>query len=401
MTLLVALPLLPFLAIITVLCLPTLVDLGAIVTIAWRGRRTSAGRAADSPLPRLLFLVPAHDEALLIGNCVRSLLAQEYATDRRKVVVIADNCTDETAELARAAGASSLVRIDAEKRGKPHALAWALDQLAGEDYNACVVIDADTVVQPSFSRHLAAHSPLDSKAVQAYFGIVNERDNWLTRLSGVLVRCRYEVTYPLRHAAGLNCALTGNGMCIGRSLLTDGWQAFSLTENWELFSRYTAEGISIDYARDAILYSQEAKSLRQANTQRTRWLAGRMWVFRRWAWPLLGSSRIGVFQRLAALSELCAPSPVLHAVMAPVIASLALLVLPRGLSAAIAMAAILSLASPVATTAVVLVRQRERAATLAAFLHLPGYAIWRVAVALRTLAFSGKIDWRKTERHDA
>src|SRR5690606_10093754 len=110
-------------------------------------------------LPRLLFLVPAHDEALLIEGCVRSILAMDYPADRREVVVIADNCTDGTADLARTAGATCLERADTERRGKPWALAWALERVDLGAFDAVVIIDADSLVDPSFARAMARHSP--------------------------------------------------------------------------------------------------------------------------------------------------------------------------------------------------------------------------------------------------
>ena len=115
---------------------------------------------------------------------------------------------------------------------------------------------------------------------------------------GVLARCRYELSYPLRAKAGLNCPLTGNGMCIGRDLLAiSGWQAFSLTENWELYASYTAAGIRIHYAQDALLYSLEVSSLKQGYSPRRRWLAGRLLVAHKWVAQLAGSRSISLHQK--------------------------------------------------------------------------------------------------------
>src|SRR3954469_23563848 len=104
------------------LMLPTLSDIASLV----RPGRRPPRPINESPLPRLLFLVPAHDEELLIASCVRSLLGLRYPAERIEIVVIADNCTDGTAQRARAAGARCLERNDPARPGKPRAIAWAL-----------------------------------------------------------------------------------------------------------------------------------------------------------------------------------------------------------------------------------------------------------------------------------
>jgi len=350
--------------------------------------------------PRLLFLVPAHDEESLITPCVRSIIDMDYPEKARRIIVVADNCRDRTADLARAAGAECLVRHDPALPGKPRALAWALERLPLAEWEACVIIDADTTVDRHFATGLAAQKPLRHRLVQAYFGSLNERESWLTRLAGVLTRCRYEVTYPLKQSVGLNCPLTGNGMCIGTGLLqVDGWQAFSLTENWELYAQHTAAGVRIGYAERAWLFSQEAHTVRASATQRRRWLAGRLWVLRRWGGRLLRSRRIGWHQKLDALCELGAPSPVLHLVLAVATAGAALWLLAWPFAVAIAGVAVASLWSHVVTTLVGLRHHPEPWQVAAAFLILPVYAVWRTGLAALTLVTLGDTRWRKTRHH--
>jgi len=380
------------------LWLPNLVDLVAVLGTLARGGHRSKPVAGGTP-PRLLFLVPAHNEELLIAHCVRSLVAMDYPVEARRIVVIADNSTDGTARFARDAGAECIERFDHTLRGKPHALAWALREIGLSQMNACVIVDADTVVAPGFARGLAALAPLDDIAVQANVGTMNEWDNWLTRLEGLLARCRYEVTYRLRDRAGLHCPLTGNGMCIGRGLLEpQGWQAFSLTENWELYARYTAEGIPIRFAYRAELFMQLVRSMKQGQIQRTRWLAGRTWVLRSWWSRILYSRKTSATDKFATLAELAALSPVLQLTAAILVALLAL-ALPSPWRFWVAGAAVASTASLVIATVVVLVRHPYPKATLLAFLHLPIYAVWRASVAASTLVMPSSGEWLKTERH--
>jgi 1,2-diacylglycerol 3-beta-glucosyltransferase len=346
-----------------------------------------------------LFLVPAHNEESLISECVESIVKLDYPPDLRRVIVVADNCDDGTAPRAEKEGAEVLQRADQANPGKPRAIRWALDQLDLDHYDACVIIDADSTVHPAFARALSEFMPLSAIAVQAYFGTRNEWESWLTRLAGVLARCRYEVTYPLRQSAGLNCPLTGNGMCLGTGLLKDGgWQAFSLTENWELYASYTAKGIPIHYARDARLFSEEARSMKEGGTQRRRWLAGRLWVLNQWWRAILVSSRISWHQKLDALAELAGPSPVIHLAIALLLAALSVSVVGGSTGSVLALVALGSLLPLGVTTVFVLAKHPQRTRTLGAFVMLPAYGAWRVLTALRTVLLRSESVWRKTER---
>ena len=103
----------------------------------------------------LAVVVPAHNEQELIGRCVRSLLACSSGVASFKAFVVADNCTDETAEQARVSGARVLERVDPLRRGNGHALEFAFARLIRENFDAFVVVDADSVVPPNFVDEIA------------------------------------------------------------------------------------------------------------------------------------------------------------------------------------------------------------------------------------------------------
>jgi len=350
--------------------------------------------------PRLVFLVPAHNEELLIRPCVRSLLDQDYPADRRRVVVIADNCSDETAAIARAAGAEVLERTDLEFRGKPRALAWAIDQLGLDGADAFIVIDADSEVAADYAKRVAEVGDLRQGAIQTYFGISNEYETWLTRLAGVLMRLRYESQFPAKRRAGLNVPLTGNGMVLGAELLRRRpWSAFSVTEDWELYAEYTAHGVRVDYLREARLISQEARSTDQSASQRQRWQAGRREVWREWGRAIRTSTHISRFQKLDTLLELNMPSPALHiALVAMCGGAAALGGMPPGLYLLGA-----SLAGGELTVGVVatILRHPEPLATVRALARAPGYALWRLGVGIGArLSRRARSEWVRTARHE-
>jgi len=363
-------------------------------------RRSAPG---DPPTARttasFVFLVPAHNEVLHIRDCVRSIVAAEYPTTLRRIIVIADNCTDGTAKLAREAGAECLERTDLERPGKPQAIAWALAQLELPACDAVVIVDADTVIAADFIRGLARHGPLREVVLQANFMVSNEEESWLTRLGGLLSRCRYEVSYPLKQAAGINCPLTGNGMCIGTGVLqTVGWKAFSITEDSELYMQYTIAGVRIHHARWATLYSQESSSLSQGATQRRRWMAGRLWVLRTYFGALWASRAIGRHQKLDLIVELVLSSPVLQATTACGLALALLLLNPGGYGVLLCAAALGSLVGLVASTLSALRQHPSPGQLMLDALHLPVYAGWRVLLLIRTVFTLRDRRWTRTER---
>ena len=387
------------------------VALGGVVVVLWmplisellslfgRRRRVATLGPQTGEVPRLLFLIPAHDEELLIAGCVRSLVDMTYPPASRRIIVIADNCSDQTALIAREHGAETLVRDDRDARGKPRALAWALDQIVLRDWDACVIVDADSTVAPGFASGLAKLAPLNDIAFQSNIGMLNEFDNWLTRLGGVLSRCRYEVTYPLKQSAGLNCPINGNGMGFGTNLLIrDGWRAFSITEDSEQYAVYTEEGVAIRHASEANLFSQEPRSLGQGVTQRRRWLAGRIRIIRDWAVRLVLSPRIGWHQKLDAFVELGLASPVLHLLVALLVVVAALVGVRGNSGWWIAALAAGSLAALAVSTVVVIVRHPQPWRTFLSFFMLPVYAVWRLVVLVGTLLTLRDTTWRRTAR---
>lgn len=389
------------------------VALSGVVAILWlplisellslfgrdRGRRFATPGPSSGEVPRLLFLIPAHDEELLIAECVRSLLDMTYPTARRRIIVIADNCSDQTARIARDGGAETLIRADPHAPGKPRAIAWALGQIELRDWDACVIVDADSTVAPGFASGLAKLAPLNDIAFQANFGVLNEFESWLTRLGGVLSRCRYDVTYPLKQSAGLNCPITGNGMGFGTNLLVrDGWRAFSITEDSELYAVYTEAGVPIRHASQASLFSQEPRSLQQGVTQRRRWLAGRLRIIREWAVRLILSPHIGWHQKLDAFVELGLASPVLHLLVAVLVIATALMLVGGTPGLWIAALAAASLSAVVVTTIAVVLSHPQPWRTFFSFFMLPVYAGWRLVVVIGTLSTLRDTSWRKTAR---
>lgn len=383
------------------LWLPTFSDLASLLRAATSRHATgkSADRAPPSEPPRLLFLIPAHDEESMISDCLRSLQRLAYPPDRFAVIVVADNCRDRTAELARQHHARVLERHDEQNRGKPYAIAWALDQIDLSDHDAVIIVDADAIVDPDFARELSASGPLTAIAAQAYHDVRNPGEHPMTRMAAVLARAYYEFSFPLKQRGGLNVPLTGPGMTLGSDLLRrHGWKAFSICEDIEVYTQLTAAGERTIGAPRARVYSQEARSLRQASTQRQRWRGGRLAVLSRSGWSILSSRRIGPHQKLDVIAELAGPGPALHAgLIALLVPVVLILSIPGAAWLAVALAS--SLARPTAYTLAALRADPEPAGALISFLYLPVYVVWRLGTELKAWKAGGEKSWIRTERH--
>ena len=144
---------------------------------------------------RFNIVIPAHDEESGLAATIASLRALDYPTDRYRVLVVADNCCDGTARVAREAGAIVLERRDPDRRGKGYALAHAFEAIEKDGVaDVIVVIDADSTASPNLLRAFAQRMEAGALAVQARYGVRNPEASWRTRLNGHRAR-------PLQRAA--------------------------------------------------------------------------------------------------------------------------------------------------------------------------------------------------------
>jgi cellulose synthase/poly-beta-1,6-N-acetylglucosamine synthase-like glycosyltransferase len=242
------------------------------------GRVPAPGRW---PAPRTRFnvLVPAHDEELLIRRVVGSLLAVDYPPDLYQVHVIADNCTDRTAKIARAQGAIVHERQDAAQRGKGYALRWLFTQLLRDPASgdAFVIVDADSTVNQGFLRALDRRLRGDTVAIQAYGTVLNIAASWGTALRYVAFALLHYLRPLGRKLFDGSAGLKGNGMCFRRDLLEHmDWGAFSVTEDLQFHLDVLLRGRVVEFAPDAIVWSEMPGSLKAAHAQNIRWETGRL-----------------------------------------------------------------------------------------------------------------------------
>lgn len=234
-------------------------------------------------------VVPAHDEEAGIAATIASLRAMDYPEDRRQIVVVADNCSDATAERARAAGATVLVRDDPAHLGKGYGLAHAFEHLARtSDADAVVIVDADTEVSPNLLRAFAARFERGAGAVQAAYGVRNPDASWRTRLLVIALAIFHVLRSLGRERLGLSAGLRGNGMGFSREALRRvPHSAHSIVEDVEHGVALGEAGYRVWFVPEAEVRGEMASRERSSRSQRRRWERGRRDLAKRHAPRLL------------------------------------------------------------------------------------------------------------------
>lgn len=231
----------------------------------------------NNPRQRFDIIVPAHNESAVILRTVTSLKAIAWPAEQFRILVVADNCSDDTAVIARGAGAIVLERQDTDQRGKGYALQFAFRRSRADNRaDAVVVVDADTVVSPNLLEAIAARIERGERAVQVHYGVLNPDDSWRTRLLTIATAAFHIVRSRAREHLGVSCGIRGNGWCVSHDLLdTVPYAAFSLAEDIEYGIALGLAGVRVVYADEAHVDGEMVSGERASRQQRQRWEHGR------------------------------------------------------------------------------------------------------------------------------
>jgi cellulose synthase/poly-beta-1,6-N-acetylglucosamine synthase-like glycosyltransferase len=273
-------------------------------------------RSSPSNLPRLAIVVPAHNEQSGIGECVDKLRTASRGDGGVAIVVVADNCSDRTADVARQRGARVLERVDDARRGKGYALDYAFQALAGEDWDAFLIIDADTSVSEELirlTREAFAHGAM---ATQCGYLVRNPAASVRTRLMNVALMA-FNVLRPRGRARwGLSCGILGNGFGLSRQALERvQYEATSVVEDLEYHLRLVRARIRVEFLPGTYVYADIPASGTGVTTQRTRWEGGRFRMIREQTLPLLAEVFAGRLRLLEPLLELLLLPLALHVML--------------------------------------------------------------------------------------
>ena len=355
---------------------------------------------AAEPGPwRFVVVVPAHNEAAGIGQTVASLRRLRWPSGQWRLVVVADNCTDATANLARQAGADVWERHDPTQRGKGHALQFALARLVPDtQLDAVVIVDADTQVSPNLLAACAARLDRGAEAVQVYHGVANPAHSWRTQLAAIAYGAFHGVRSRGRERLRLSAGLRGNGMCFRTALLRRvPFTLNSLAEDLEYGAILGLHGVRVHYADEARADADMVAQAAAAGRQRHRWEAGRLAVGRQYVGPLLRRAwreRDPVALELALeLLTLPLAQLVLWIIAVQVLAAIAALFWPATMLWVGAGAALL------VALALHVLRGWQLSGTgptaLPALARAPFYLAWKMTALIRE---RGTREWRRTDR---
>jgi 1,2-diacylglycerol 3-beta-glucosyltransferase len=237
-------------------------------------------------------IVPAHDEAAGIAKTISSLQALDWPAAQYRIVVVADNCTDATAEVSREAGATVLERRDLALRGKGYALAHAFAwSRAAQMADAVVVVDADSVVSRNLLESFAVRIEAGACALQAHYGVRNAMDSWRTRLMAIALGAIHKVRSRARERMLLSCGIRGNGWCVTHALLDKiPYRSYSLTEDVEFGVELGLAGHRVAYCDESDVNGEMVTSGDASRSQRQRWESGRLALIRAKVPALLGAA---------------------------------------------------------------------------------------------------------------
>lgn len=293
-------------------------------------RRATKDYADHAPQSRFLVLVPAHNEEAVIGDIIDNLNGMDYPRELYDFYIIADNCTDKTAQVARDRGAQVIItQKDGPNAptGKPIALRKALESLGDYEnrYDLMMIFDADNLMDRNMFREVNSQYLDKDKPdfIQCYLGAKNKKGvvAWFYYTSYTITNRFFQLA---KHRRGLNCSIGGTGYAMSTAYLRQrgGWTTMSLTEDFEIQVEATLEGKRILWNHNTRVYDEKPTRLRASMRQKLRWGQGHWFVCLRNTGKVFRS----LFQRKISLREFISVFTYMYSLSSYVVAALQLII---------------------------------------------------------------------------
>jgi cellulose synthase/poly-beta-1,6-N-acetylglucosamine synthase-like glycosyltransferase len=375
------------------LTLPLVVEL-AVLTLASRFPKRKRGSSAAAAPIRLAVIVPAHNEEVLIASCVESVRISAADTETR-IIVIAHNCSDHTADRAAKAGAEAVICNDPEARGKGSALAFGFEYAASEGMDAVLVIDADSTVSSNLIGLVREALATGAEAVQCSYEMESSSKRPATRLTALGFR-GFNVVRPVgRSRLGLSAGIVGNGFAMRQTILAQTpYNSFSVVEDLEYHIRLVLCGKKVQFLDQAKVWSGVPPSKQGDAIQRSRWEGGRANAAVNWLGPLLQQLMRGQLRMVEPLLDLLS-LPIGYVAFLLLLA----LCLPLEWLRVYALIAGAVLVGHVLAAAWL---GNDFAGDLRILARAPGYILWKLSLLPRIFRSSrSDAAWVRTERQPA
>jgi cellulose synthase/poly-beta-1,6-N-acetylglucosamine synthase-like glycosyltransferase len=353
---------------------------------------------ATASAHRATILMPAHNEAAGIARFLTALLPK--LGDTVRLVVVADNCTDDTAAVARAMGATVIERSSTSLRGKGHALAFGRDWLEQDPPDCVVILDADCELEGDSLARLVDHCVTTGRPVQScYLMRTQANDAAMVQISNFAFRVKNLVRQRGARRIGAPAVLGGTGMAFPWALFKDAPLATShLVEDLILGIALTRAGHAPVFLSSARTWSTPANQ-DATRTQRTRWEHGFIQTAFGQALPMIGEGLLrgnwGLFW--LGVHIFVPPLALLMTLSAAALAASGLLALlgasPLPFALLLALLATVTLALAFAWS-----REGRDAVTAGTLARIPLYLLWKLPVYLK-LVRGPQTEWVRTERN--
>jgi len=235
-------------------------------------------------------LIAARNEESVIGNLVDSIRSQDYPSELVTIFVVADNCTDKTAQVARDAGAIVYERFDSEHRTKGYALQFLVRNIEADfgvaSFEGYFFFDADNLLKRDFISRMNDAFDSGEKIITSFRNTKNFSTNWISSSYAIHWYRTVRNEHRARSFLRLATRIQGTGFLVANEILKDGWNYVSLTEDRELSAFAATNGYSISYNDKAEFYDEQPTDVKIMMRQRIRWAKGHLWAFTHYGWVL-------------------------------------------------------------------------------------------------------------------
>lgn len=267
--------------VISVLYLYQMFYIGIVFVGEWVQKRR-AKKQPDIPVKehRFAAIISARNESAVIGQLLDTIRDQKYPAELLDAIVIADNCTDHTAQVAREHGAIVYERFNQEKVGKGYALNYAFQHIADDYgdryYDAYVIIDADNLLDENYFAEMNKTFCKGYRIMTSYRNSKNFATNWISAGYSLWFLREAKFLNNARMMLGTSCAVSGTGFLVSSEIIRErgGWNYHLLTEDIEFTVDTVIRGENIGYCAGAMLYDEQPTTFQQSWTQRMRWAKG-------------------------------------------------------------------------------------------------------------------------------
>lgn len=240
-----------------------------------------------------IFLTSARNEAAVIGQLINSIRSLDYPQDKIKIHVIADNCTDDTATIARSLGVEVFERENHIEVGKSYALKYYFEKqkeaIFADDFAGFIIVDTDNVYDKNYLKELnKVYQEKNADVIAAYRASTNIGDSFWAFGTGYSFLRECSLLHKVREKAGISSYVSGTSFFVSHKkiIAQDGWNYHTLIEDIQFSASHIIDGGMTHYAHEAIFYDEQPNNFKDSWNQRLRWVKGLYQVSWRYGWKL-------------------------------------------------------------------------------------------------------------------